>query len=81
MLNYHNNLNMLAKNPIYHSHINPVTESAFKNTEIIPAKNPMSNNEYLSVTSIKNSKKIEKANKSKRKSNPKITQKNLKKKI
>ena len=62
MLYYHNNLNLVAHNPIYYSHINPISESALKNSDIISTKNQALNDAYLSHTSIKDSIGIIKRN-------------------
>ena len=68
--------NIFNSNSLYHSHINPVTESAFKDSEIIDAKNYASKYGSLSRTSIKNTidmiHKLDKNKVKKRKSNSKF---------
>ena len=71
--------NIFNSNSLYHSHINPVTESAFKDSEIIDAKNYASKYGSLSRTSIKNTidmiHKLDKNKVKKRKSNSKLNRK------
>ena len=73
--------NIFNSNSLYHSHINPVTESAFKDSEIIDAKNYASKYGSLSRTSIKNTidmiHKVDKnkINRKRRKSNSKLNRK------